>query len=503
MLFNSFPFLLVFLPVAFLGAFVLFRTQRHYAGLLFLVICSLFFYGYWNPVHLWVIVTSVVVNYLLSHFITETKPRVAKTAYLVLGISLNLGALVYFKYAGFFINLLTASHIDDFFGNVVNSALPIGISFYTFQQIAYLVDCYANHARKPYTLTGYAFFVTFFPQLIAGPIVHHAEIMPQLDHIDQRLRGVRYVARFLAPGLALLLVGLGKKVLLADTFGTYADQAFVAGNIAQVTFFDAWASALSYTLQIYFDFSGYSDMAIGMGLLFGLRLPANFLAPYKASSIIEFWRRWHVTLSRFLRDYIYIPLGGNRHGALRRHGNLLATMAIGGLWHGANWTFVLWGVMHGLLLTINHGLRALRIPRPPTWLAVPTTFVFIVFTWVPFRAENLAVVGHFYSVMLGGDGIVVPWTYQSLVAAMGPWAQVFSIRVDDVVFFGGMRQVALLMVGLLIVFLGPNSMRLLERRGRHLALGSRWIPMGLGATGVLVMVAMWLQTNVTFLYFQF
>lgn len=503
MLFNSFSFLLLFLPVAFIGGFALFRAGRNQQGLAFLAVCSLFFYGYWKPAHLWVIVVSILLNYFLSGALTHQRDVWVRRLVLGIGIAFNLGMLGYFKYLGFFSHMFSDVRLDTFFDNVVNTALPIGISFYTFQQIAFLVDCHTRPDRKPYSFIEYVFFVSFFPQLIAGPIVHHGEIMPQLTHLADRLRGARYVTRYLAPGIALLVIGLAKKVLLADTFGAYVGGAFATAGIDRLTFLDAWASAIAYTLQIYFDFSGYSDMAIGLALLFGLRLPVNFLSPYKSRSMIDFWRRWHMTLSRFLRDYLYFPLGGNRHGMARRYANLLATMAIGGLWHGANWTFVFWGVLHGTLLSLNHGMRHFSTRRPPVWLAVAVTFVIVVFTWVPFRAENFAVVQRFYYLMLGFDGIVIPRTYASLIPALGDVSALFNIRVGDVGFFSGMRQIIFTLAGLMIVFFGPTAMALLEPAGRRRAMRSKLIPIGLGFAATAGLFVMWMQSNVTFLYFQF
>ena len=482
---------------------MLFRKDRNQQGIAYLVFCSLFFYAYWHPPHLWVIVGSILVNYFLSGVIVNEVTGLKRKALLITGLAFNLALLGYFKYLGFFSHMFTVSPQGNFFDTVINTTLPIGISFFTFQQIAFLVDCYANHGRRPYPFMKYMFFVCFFPQLIAGPIVHHSEIMPQLSHLAERLRGARYVTKYLAPGMALLIIGLAKKILLADTFGAYAQGAFSLANIERITFFDAWGAAVAYTLQIYFDFSGYSDMAIGLALLIGLRLPINFNAPYKATSIIDFWRRWHMTLSRFLKDYLYIPLGGSKKGMMRRYLHLLVTMALGGLWHGANWTFVFWGVLHGVLLSINHGARHLLKLRLPVWLSIGVTFLIIVFTWVPFRAEGFTVVLRFYNLMLGFDGIVVPLTYAPLVSGLGDSAGMFGLRVGDLNFFGGIRQVAFTVGGLVIVFFAPNSMALLESAKRRRVMRSRLVPIGLGTAVCMVLLVMWMQANVTFLYFQF
>jgi D-alanyl-lipoteichoic acid acyltransferase DltB (MBOAT superfamily) len=504
MLFNSFPFLFVFLPVAFVGALLLFRNDKTNLAIWYLGFCSLTFYAYWNPIHLLVIVPSIGANFLLGSALLGVSGRRRRMVLLVTGIVLNLGLLGYFKYTGFFFNTLSSSNLADFTSTIVNVSLPIGISFYTFQQIAFLADCWSNVSRKSYSFCKYLFFVSFFPQLIAGPIVHHAEIIPQISHVARRVQSRAYVTRFLTPGLALLALGIIKKVLIADSFGTFADHSFEGvTKIGVFGFLDAWGGATAYTFQIYFDFSAYSDMAIGLGLMFGLRLPQNFLSPYKATSIIDFWRRWHVTLSRFLRDYLYIPLGGNRKGPVRRHANLMITMLLGGLWHGASWSFVLWGGLHGVLLIINHLMRRFFRIRFKASIAVPVTFLLLVFTWVPFRAANIVDVQVFYENMLGLNGIVVPWRYGAFVDMLGGGADLLGIRVGDVNYFSGLRQVALSLIGLGIVFFVPNGVEIFAGSHRRRALRSRALPIGLGFGFVVALLAIFMTRNVTFLYFQF
>ncbi len=353
MLFTSFEFVFLFVPATLLG-FMALRGASYAASVLWLVLASLFFYAFWNAAYLWLLVPSIVINYGLGRALDAHPAGLSKKLLLALGVGANLAVLLYFKYAGFLV-----ANIDLLFGSGLalgSIVLPLGVSFITFQKIAYLVDAYRGRARDP-SFIRFALFVSFFPQLIAGPIVHHAEIMPQLQ--PAHLKGVR--AASVAAGLALFAFGMLKKVVLADGIAPTANLAF--GDAAQGIepgFSAAWAGALAYTLQLYFDFSGYSDMACGLALLFGVRLPANFYSPYKARSIIDFWRRWHITLSRFLRDYLYIPLGGNRRGPTRRYVNILLTMTLGGLWHGAGWTFVLWGLYHGVLLLVNHAWRSWR-----------------------------------------------------------------------------------------------------------------------------------------------
>ena len=323
-------------------------------ALLWLSLASLFFYGYWNPKYLLLLAGSVLANYLIGLKIRSLSGQRSQAKLLAtLGIVLNLGLIGYYKYAGFFVEEIAAIVNQDW--SVDSIILPLAISFFTFQQIAYLVDCFQNKV-KSHSFLEYLIFVTFFPQLIAGPIVHQADMLSQFRSANSHRRNID----FLATGITIFALGLFKKVIIADNLSAFATPLFseaMDGTI--LSFAEAWTAALSWTFQLYFDFSGYSDMAIGLALMFGIVLPVNFASPYKATSIIEFWRCWHITLSNFLRDYLYIPLGGNRNGQLARYRNLGLTMLLGGLWHGAGWTYVIWGGLHGLYLTINHLWRAL------------------------------------------------------------------------------------------------------------------------------------------------
>ena len=349
---------------------------------------------------------------------------------LALGIVFNIGLLAYFKYTNFVLdNVAVAAGMDIDFERVV---LPIGISFFTFQQVAYLIDVYRREAFE-HTLAKYSLFVCFFPQLIAGPIVHHREMMPQFG--TQRRTDI---ASDVSVGLTIFAIGLFKKVVIADTVAIQTSLIFDGAAVGLApTLIDAWAGTIFYAFQIYFDFSGYSDMAIGLGRLFGIRLPMNFTSPYKATSIIDFWRRWHITLSRFLRDYLYIPLGGNKHGPARRYINVFVTMLLGGIWHGAGWTFFLWGSMHGLFIVINQlwrdhvkrtgaaakppGDRRMASRPTPGWYALgcrALTFLLVLIAWVPFRAEGLEATLSVYAGMVGLNGISLPDTAAPLVAGL-------------------------------------------------------------------------------------
>lgn len=380
MLFNSFEFMFLFLPITFAVYFALNRFRLVKIAIAWLALCSLFFYSWWDVRNLPLMLGSILFNYTVGSYLARTQANgseKARKSALVFGVVVNLAFLGYYKYADFFlanVNELTGSSFS-----MLKLVLPLGISFFTFTQIAYLVDTFRKQVKE-YNLVSYVLFVTFFPHLIAGPILHHKEMMPQFASVRTKVLNWRNIAH----GLFLFAIGLFKKIMIADTLAQWASPGFTAASLTMV---EAWATALGYTFQLYFDFSGYTDMAIGIALLFNIRLPQNFDSPYKANSIIDFWRRWHMTLSRFLRDYMYIPLGGNRKGQFRRHLNLLITMVLGGLWHGASWTFVFWGFLHGTALVVNHFWRTLGIKMH--WLLARTiTFLFVVVAWVFFRAEN-------------------------------------------------------------------------------------------------------------------
>ena len=346
----------------------------------FLVFVSLFFYSWWNIAYLPIILSSLLFNYIIGNSLNEKfyKVKIHKKSLLAFGIVSNVTLLGYFKYTDFLIENFNG--VFDTSVPLLHLALPLAISFFTFQQIAYLVDSYRGETVE-YDFLNYALFVTFFPQLIAGPIVHHSEMMPQFASRWNLVKNYKHIAL----GLFIFSIGLFKKVVIADSFALTATAGF--DQAVTLNFLEAWATSLSYTFQLYFDFSGYTDMAIGAALLFNIKLPINFNSPYKALDIQDFWRRWHITLSRFLRDYIYIPLGGNRKGSFRTYTNLMATFILGGIWHGAGWTFIFWGLLHGLALMIHKFWKSLGF-RMPKLLAWFITFNFINVAWVFFRAKE-------------------------------------------------------------------------------------------------------------------
>ncbi|HET8700349.1 MAG TPA: MBOAT family protein [Nitrococcus sp.] len=517
MLFNSPVFLFAFLPLVLLGFYLIGRFYAQ-AALVFLLLASLFFYGWWNPSYLPLLLGSIVFNYTVGRRLVcgtgrWKQPRV-RQALLMFGLASNLAALGYFKYFNFFLN--SVNHLFSTDLVFVHIMLPLAISFFTFTQITYLVDAYRG-TIPDYSPLHYALFVTFFPHLIAGPIVHHYQLIPQYA---QR-QTFHFQHRHFAIGASIFIIGLAKKVVIADSIALYATPVFDAANTGHtLTFFEAWGGALAYGFQLYFDFSGYSDMAIGLARMFGLHLPQNFNSPYKAQNIAEFWRRWHMTLSHFLRDYLYIPLGGNRRGPWRRHINLMVTMLLGGLWHGAAWTFVLWGGLHGLYLVVYHGWRSLhaRLSAPlrssamlSHRLGVALTFLTVTIAWVPFRAESFSAATAMLSGMAGLNGFMLPSSYQALLGPLGGLLQRFGWRFSsNPGVFAGSAEVAWVIVLLMIALVFPNTQQLMSSKqmstNHDRGLTLRWRPNGLSAViiAAIATAALLSLNHVTaFLYFQF
>jgi alginate O-acetyltransferase complex protein AlgI len=460
MLFNSHVFIFGFLPIVFFGFYGIARYSHNLAAL-WLTLASLFFYGWWDVRFVGLLIGSIVFNYGAGYLIGcrfLDKPKLL----LACAISINLFLLGYFKYANFFIENL--NHLAGTALQTSEFILPLGISFFTFTQIAFLVDTYQGKVKE-YNFIHYTLFVTYFPHLIAGPVLHHKEMMPQFSKPST----YRFSYENLLPGLTIFFIGLFKKVVAADGIAEFVGPVFSAPAAGiQLTLMDGWGGALSYTLQLYFDFSGYSDMAIGLSRLFGVTLPLNFHSPYKSENIIEFWRRWHMTLSRFLRDYLYIPLGGNRKGKVRRHLNLLITMLLGGLWHGAGWTYVLWGGLHGFYLIINHGWQSLHKRfwhKPPSKpmhaLSVFITFLAVVVGWVVFRADNINTATVIFKAMAGMNGFVLPDDWLPKWGAFGQWLNQQGIQFSstDAPIQG--RALKWIFVSLLIVWLAPNTQQIM------------------------------------------
>jgi D-alanyl-lipoteichoic acid acyltransferase DltB (MBOAT superfamily) len=459
MLFNSQIFIVGFLPIVL--ALYYAAASHRVARQTVVVVASLAFYGWWDVRFVPLLAGLTLANWLIAQWFGARRAQWIP----VFGVVLNLAVLGLFKYADFFRGTFYALLGESF--HPWQLILPLGISFFVFQKISYLIDLRRGD-RHVYGFLDFCMFVTFFPQLIAGPIVRHNEIIQQFGLDPRRPEMWENLSR----GFMLFVIGVAKKVVLADTLAMVADPLFGKALTTSLSAVEAWVATGAYTLQIYFDFSGYSDMAIGLALMFGLRLPFNFNAPYRAVSIRDFWRRWHMTLSRFLRDYLYIPLGGNRCGAVRQAVNVVATMLLGGLWHGANWTFVVWGGLHGAALAVNHVWQGwgLRLPRPVAWAV---TLLFVMAGWVLFRSAEFATAGDVLLSMVGYHGVG-------------------SISLDR-------EFVAALIGGAAVALLGPTSQEAALERLQP----KPWLAMPVGLALAYLMLLVGGRLPNVFIYFQF
>lgn len=483
MLFNSLEFIFLFLPLTVLVYFILNKTSPPVLGKLWLIAASLFFYAWASILYLPLIAGSILANYSLGRILLQPQERlgVNRKTILIVGVAADVALLGYFKYANFFIANTNALFAADL--KPLALALPLAISFFTFQQIAYLVDTYRGQAGAR-RLLDYTMWVVFFPQLLSGPIVRFRETMPQFLSGSKK-PDYENISR----GLYIFFIGLFKKAVLADTLAIWANHGFDAA--AALTLTEAWITSLSYTLQLYFDFSGYTDMAIGAALMLNIKLPLNFTSPYRALSLQDFWRRWHITLSRFLRDYIYIPLGGNRRGDLRLYTNLIITFLIGGLWHGAGWTFVFWGFLHGVGLVVNRLWQkaGITLNKIIAWFI---TFNFVNLAWVFFRARSW---GDALKVLQGMAGLngVAPAGFIS------SWSGLISGRLTNIGHYPPQdlpASMVILCLCLVLVLLAPNSIELKDKFKPGLATAV--------FTALLAVLALTCLTAVSqFLYFNF
>jgi D-alanyl-lipoteichoic acid acyltransferase DltB (MBOAT superfamily) len=475
----------MFLPLSFFIYFFLLEKRLVTGAKGFLVFASLFFYSWWNIAYLPLILSSMLFNYVIGNSLNENfnKIRIHKKSLLTFGIVANLALLGYFKYTDFFLenfNFIFNENVP-----LLHLALPLAISFFTFQQIAYLVDSYRTETAE-YDFLNYALFGTFFTQLIAGPIVHHAEMMPQFASRWNLVKNYSNIAT----GVFIFSIGLFKKVVIADSFGIWATAGF--DHAETLNLLEAWATSLSYTFQLYFDFSGYTDMAIGAALLFNIKLPINFNSPYKALDIQDFWRRWHITLSRFLKDYIYIPLGGNRKGSFRTYSNLLVTFILGGIWHGAGWTFVFWGFLHGMALVIHRFWKNLGLTLPKV-LAWFITFNFINIAWVFFRAREWDDAIKVLNGMFGGQ-IILSEKFSSTLAFLSEYGVVFARVTENI--GDGSKILNYLISAFFIILVLRNSMELQKNFSFSKAT--------LLFTSVIFFISLFSFSNISeFLYFNF
>lgn len=380
MLFNSYEFIFLFLPITLVIYFLLNKFNKNMLAKAWLVIASLYFYSYFNKSYLILIVVSILVNYFIGTELNmKTNNVIRRKVLLIFGILFNLGALGYFKYYDFFIENINYIFKTSF--NLLHIMLPLGISFFTFQQLSYVIDSY-HRKNLNYDFLSYCLFVTFFPQLIAGPIVLPAEMLPQFENEENKKVNWENMNR----GLYMFSIGLVKKVIIADTVAHFANAGF--DMMESLNFAEAWLTSVSYTLQLYFDFSGYCDMAMGIGMMFNIILPINFNSPYKSTNIQEFWRKWHITLGRFMTNYLYIPLGGNRKGEQKTLRNLFIVFLASGIWHGAGWNFVIWGMLHGICILIHRIWKNVgrKLPKLIGWFI---TINLVNIFWVFFRAKDL------------------------------------------------------------------------------------------------------------------
>jgi alginate O-acetyltransferase complex protein AlgI len=487
MLFNSYQFVFVFMPVTLL-VFATLSPKHHTAALVWLTVASLVFYVSWEPRTSWVLFVSIAFNFFIGWKISESG-RAAARWFLIAGVTANLLLLGFFKYAAFAVDIVNLAVDSRYTRPTID--LPLGISFFTFTQIAYLVDAYRREVSDHNPLR-YSLFVTYFPHLVAGPIIHHKPVMAQFaDPKVSRLHTLNWVV-----GLILFSIGLAKKLILADPLGELATPVFDAVRLAgDHSIVSCWVGIIAYTFQLYFDFSGYSDMAVGLSLLFGVTIPINFLSPYKATSIIDFWRTWHISLSNFLRDYLYISLGGNRRGPARRYVNLFLTMVLGGLWHGAGWNFIVWGALHGIYLLINHAWHNVVAIPINRWVGNALTFFAVLIAWVFFRAADLTTALRFLKSMFS----------LSQLQHLGEWRW----TADPILSASGQIYVTgLLAVAAAIALVAPNSAQITafvasrldspdpDRQGGALTLAAAYgILLGIGIV--------FLGRPSAFLYFQF
>ncbi len=502
MLFHEQSFLFIYLPVALFGIFIINRFIPRFA-VWWIVICSFVFYSFHGLQHLPLLLISISINYFLGLVIEKNRFPSCNGSLLIVGIIINLAILAFFKYGDFILSNL--SYIGMTPSQKTNIILPLAISFFTFQQIAYLVDLKKGEIRSS-SFINYCAFVTFFPQLIAGPIVRYQSLIPQI--INEAWRKLSKESFW--AGLCLFSFGLFKKNYLADGLRPLADSVFNAANEGtSLSFAEAWLGSSAFGLQIYFDFSAYSEMAMGLGLLFGLKLPINFNSPYKSRNIIDFWRRWHITLSEFLRDYLYKPLGGNRNGVAAAITNVLIVMAIGGLWHGASWTFVAWGGIHGVLIAFCHVSRSIK-SKPETeilnknydlWISQILTFAFVTLAWVFFRSTDFKQAFDISKSMLGFNGLDLPRFLGN------------STHLDYLRFHGGLpNQIADIsliphfILCILLVFSAPNTLQILKLGNKidsHIILPSPKIIFASGLIFFFSIKSSFENISYDFLYFRF
>ncbi len=459
MLFNSYIFVFLFFPICLIGYYGLAHFQKTTAAKVFLIVMSFWFYGYFNLSYLVIMLCSIGGNYLFHRLLSQ-RPR---REIMIVAVALNLGVLFWFKYYDFFVSTVNAMFSADV--ALRHILLPLGISFFTFQQISFVVDTYKGEVRDC-SLIDYALFVSFFPQLIAGPIVNHGEMLPQFERIGKK----SVLWDKIAGGFGLFILGLSKKVLLADTFGAGVDYGYT--NIELLGRADAIIVILFYTLQLYFDFSGYCDMARGIAKMLGMEIPVNFDSPYKAVNIVDFWKRWHITLNRFFTKYVYIPLGGNRKGVARMYLNLMIVFLLSGLWHGAGWNFLVWGAMHGVLYVLTrwwqknvqpHYVPGKAAHNIMTLVSRVLLFLYVSVAWVYFRAESIAQANQMLSVAVMGKVQKMSMELAECFQVDELWYVIKVLHLDNMAYSRYILMWVLLAVGIYLAMIGRNAAQRMER----------------------------------------
>lgn len=454
MLFHESVFVFLFLPIV-VPAYLLCKIYiNNYSSIILLGILSIIFYGYWDIMYVPLLAFSITFNFFVGQYFLKNSYKTNLVLYIA--IFINLFLLVFYKYSPMIIdNFNSISNKNLFY---IYPDLPLGISFFTFLQIAYIVDCSKGKVIKT-SFSSYFLFVSFFPHLIAGPLVHHRDLIPQFS------QKTKNISENVSVGIIIFGIGLFKKLVLSEYVSGWSDNMFNGvENGVMPSFIDAWLGVLSFTLLIYFDFSAYSDMAIGLSKMIGIRLPVNFNSPYKSTNIIEFWRRWHITLSQFLKDYLYIPLGGNRNGIFKKYQNILIVMVLAGLWHGANWTFVLWGFIHGFLLLINHYWNEKKIFKLNKFISHWLTFLFVMIAWVPFRSSSIEATINVYKGMFGNFGFILPEHYYALFPhTFSQYLIDIGIKFSALNGFGGKNQIITLLILLLFVMICPNTQQIFNK----------------------------------------
>ena len=508
MLFNSIEFLLIFLPLVVSFFYLIIYLKAYSILSHYLILCSLFFYGWWNPKYILLIVTSISLNFFIYKIMNKSVHY--SKFYLFCGIIFNLFLLAFFKYFIFITDIIT--DLTNYKVYVFDIILPLGISFFTFQQIAFLVDLY-KEKKHDIKLQKYSLFVLFFPQLIAGPIVKFFNVSKQFDMLG---KNQHEIWKNLSYGFVFILMGLIKKIYIVEKLSNWSDKSFYLNSLdSNLTFLDAWTGLISFSLQIYFDFSAYSDIAVGLGMLFGIYLPFNFNSPYKSTSIIDFWRNWHITLSNFLKNYLYIPLGGNRKRKINKYKNLFIVMVVGGLWHGANWNFVLWGGLHGVYLIINHIWRTFfskKIEQNYVKIFLKRLFIFFLVSlaWVLFRTASFKDAINFYKSIFCFNGIILPKHYQEYLYDYIIIIDLFNIKFGTTYAYEGFTQLIWLFLFFNFTITFPNLKEIIIEKKyknfmffKYFFTHSFFSGIILGLIFLFIIIKLIIGNQGEFIYYQF